>query len=157
MIEKKFKYRAKRTFILPEFDKFQMTSGTENCYDLKSSWIHLCGQIKTDGEDQSNKTRIFLHNLKQSINESIKRFRFRSDFIFDPDFPDSYEWLNRGFYNIQINLYPQERMDYKKMNRIMTSFSYIINEAYEKTNCVKLEKWADYSIGKKTSSRKRPS
>ena len=146
-----------RTFTLPEFEKFQMTSGTENCYELKSTWIHLCGYIETDGEDQTHKVSNFLHQVKQSLQKAINKYNFRSNFIFDPDFPDSFEWTHKGFYNLQVNLYLNEKMDYKKLNRIMTSVGYMLDESYGQIKSVDLNKFAPYSKGNKLTSRKRPS
>lgn len=115
-------------FTPKQFDSFQYESGTIMGDKLKSSWILIKGNMKTEVDEAKRNLRYFLTQLKNAIYQELLKLDMKSNYIFDPMIKDSFYENGYCFYNIELTVFPNGPITNTEMTDKINKIGDRINE-----------------------------
>lgn len=131
------------------FSQIKTTYGTVDSKNLKSIYVNIQSWV-TPKDEYENWNRIVCNlsrEIKHSVFESINRTIFQENSIVDLDLRTSgISQGKKSFFNLEINLYLFEEMDFKSLN-IKDSVKKIIKTIFK--NNIKDNNYFSFSMSKK--------
>lgn len=128
-------------FKAPQYDKFQIDSGSVSKHDIKSVWFDVKGFMESNEEGHKVDLRRFLQRMRYSVTNALKAEGMSPKFIMDPQIKESYDWNYYCFYEIEFNFFPLEQYNHREMGRKIANISKYINAVYEQEKHLKLSKY----------------
>lgn len=130
-------------FKAPEYDKFQIDSGSVSKYDIKSVWFDIKGFMESNEEGHRVDLRRFLQRLRYSVDKALKASGMSSKYIMDAQIKESYNWNFYCFYVVSFNFFCTEYKNHREMSTIVREISKYINSVYESEKKLSLRKYAN--------------
>ena len=128
-------------FKAPEYDKFQIDSGSVSKYDIKSVWFDVKGFMESTEDRHKVDLRQFLQRMRYTVTRVLKDEGFSSKFIMDPQIKESYDWNFYCFYVIEFNFFPMDKLNHREMGKKIIEISRHINSVYETEKHLYLRKY----------------
>jgi hypothetical protein len=115
------------------YSSIKSTYGTVDSKDLKSIFINIQSWVtpKTEQENWKRIVSCLCRDIKCCVNDTINREIFKEQTIVDLDLRTSGICLGKkSFFNLEINLYLEKKVDFKN-HEVKETIKKIIKNIYK--------------------------